>query len=429
MSNILKGKSEFTRNVVTLMTGTIVAQAIPIAISPILTRLYTPADFGLFALFFAILSIFSVVMNGRYENAIMLPKKDEDAINIFALAFLINVLISFLLFIIVLIFNESITTILGDKRISLWLYFIPISLFFVGLFNILNVFNNRRKNYKDIAKALWFKSLIMAIIQVGLGFIKQGATGLISGQIVSQLFANIKLSKNIYQDKKLLDSIKRVKIVALAKKYDNFPKFSIPSALANVLSGHLANILISSFFSIATLGFYSLVQRVLGIPSALIGKSIAQVYYQEGVKEKNKTGRVSITFNSTLKKLLFIGLPSFTLLFFIVEDLFSIVFGEEWRVAGEYAKIVIPMFFFRFLGASLSATYDIFQKLEIELIWQVSLLVGTVIIIVLSHLSDIPFKTLLVYLSLYISIMQLISLYIMKKISHKGKEDDTSRRV
>ncbi len=421
MTNIVKNQSEFTKNVLTLMTGTVVAQAIPIAISPILTRIYTPEDFGLFALFFAILSIFSVVMSLRYENAIMLPKKDVAAINIFALAFLINIAISLILFIAVLIFNENITNMLGNKRISLWLYFIPISLFFVGVFNILNLFNNRKKNYKDIAKALWIKSLIMAIIQVGIGFIKQGATGLISGQIISQLFANFKLSKNIYRDKKLTTSIKKTKMLILAKKYRDFPKFSLPSALANVLSGHLANILISSFFSIATLGFYSLVQRVLAIPTALIGSSIGQVYYEEGIKEKNKTGKSSVVFMATLKKLLIIGIPSFILLFFTVKTLFILVFGEEWKVAGEYAELVLPMFFFQFIVTSLSSTYDIFQKLKIELIWQLVLLTGIVLIVIISHFMSIDFKILLISLSAYISIMQLISLYIMKQISHKGK--------
>ena len=91
MINKLKPKSEFSRNVLTLMTGTTIAQAIPIAISPILTRIYTPEDFGILALFVAISTIFGSIANGRYELAIMLPKKDEDAINIFALGFIVNV--------------------------------------------------------------------------------------------------------------------------------------------------------------------------------------------------------------------------------------------------------------------------------------------------------------------------------------------------
>jgi O-antigen/teichoic acid export membrane protein len=140
----LKLKSEFTRNVLTLMTGTTIAQAIPIAISPILTRIYSPEDFGVFALFVAITSIFGTIANGRYELAIMLPKKDEDAINIFALGFIITTFISLLLLILVLIFQDKIVDILKNEDIRVWLYFVPLAVFFVGLYNILNYFNNRK---------------------------------------------------------------------------------------------------------------------------------------------------------------------------------------------------------------------------------------------------------------------------------------------
>jgi len=413
----LKTKSEFTRNVLTLMTGTVVAQAIPIAISPILTRIYSPEEFGLFALFFAILSILSVLANGRYENAVMLPKKDEDALHLFALGIIINIFLSILLLIIVTIFNEQITKVLGNEEISLWLYFIPISLFFTGLFNILNSMNNRQKNYKDIANATITKSMVMALVQLVVGLIKSGAAGLILGQILAQFFANVKLFKNIINDKKAIFSIKKLKIIALAIKYKKFPIFSLPSALANVLSGQLSNILISSFYSVATLGFYSLIQRMLAIPSVLIGKSIGQVYYEEGTRARKKNGVVTDIFNSTFKKLIIIGLPSFFILFFIVEDLFAFVFGEEWRIAGRYAQIVIPMFFMRFVVASLSITYDMFGYLKLELIWQVALLVGSVILVVVCGLMEIDFKELLLLLTVYISIMQLISLYLLKKIS------------
>jgi len=418
-----KIKSEFSRNVLILMTGTVVAQAIPIAISPILTRIYSPEDFGLLALFFAILSIFSVIVNGRYENALMLPKKEEDALHLFVLGIIINTVISIILLVIVIIFNASISKALGNNEISLWLYFIPIALFFTGLFNILNSINNRQKNYKDIASATITKSMVMALIQVFVGLVKSGAGGLILGQTVAQFFANVKLFKNIVKDKKIFFSIKKLKIIALAIKYKKFPIFSSPSALANVLSGHLSNILISSFYSIATLGFYSLVQRVLGIPSALIGKSIGQVFYEKATRERKKSGTISNIFIATLKKLIIIGFPSFFTLFFIIEELFAFVFGEEWRIAGHYAQIVIPMFFISFVVSSLSSTYDIFEALKIELLWQVALLIGSVIIVVVSHLMNIKFENLLIAFTLYISIMQLISLYIMKKIS-LGKFND-----
>jgi len=203
----LKSKSEFSKNVLTLMTGTTIAQAIPIAISPILTRIYTPEDFGLLALFVAITAIFGSIVNGRYELAIMLPKKDEDAINIFALGFIIVSCVSLVLLVLAVVFNDYFTKLLNNNEISLWLYFVPIAVFFTGIWNILNYFNNRKKQYKDIAKATIIKSIVTAIVQLSVGFIKQGATGLVSGQLLSQLFANTKL----------LSKISKVKIIAVAK--------------------------------------------------------------------------------------------------------------------------------------------------------------------------------------------------------------------
>jgi len=417
----IKTNSSFSKNVLTLMTGTTVAQAIPISISPILTRIYTPEDFGLLTTFVSISFIFGSIANAKYEQVIMLPKKDEDAINIFALGFIITSLLTLMLLLIAIFFNTTITTMLNNQAIGIWLYFVPISVFAIGFFNILNYFNSRKKSYKDIAKATVIKSIVLATIQLSIGFLKNGATGLITGQFISQISANIQLLKNTINDKVLMSKIKRVKIIALAKKYSDFPKFALPSSLASTLSLHLTNILISSFYSLATLGLYSIVQRTLAMPSALIGGAIGQVFFQEAIEEKHKTGLIINTFNITAKKLILIALPSFTLLFFIVEDLFAFVFGEEWRVAGEYAKIVIPYFFISFISSTLSSVYDIFGYLKLELWWQISLFIGTLSILIISHSLDANFKTLLIWIMSYSSAMQIVSFLIMRNIVYKNK--------
>jgi len=106
-------KEEFSKNVLTLITGTAIAQVIPIAISPILTRIYTPEEFGIYAIFVSIILIFSVISNGRYELAVVLPEKDEDAINVFALGLIINVSLFLLLSLIVFFFTDFIISKLG----------------------------------------------------------------------------------------------------------------------------------------------------------------------------------------------------------------------------------------------------------------------------------------------------------------------------
>jgi len=378
------------------MTGTTIAQAIPIAISPILTRLYTPEDFGVFALFMAITSIFGSIANARYELAIMLPRKDEDAINILAVGFIINVGLSLFLFFIIFVFHDNILNLLNNKKISPWLYLVPISVFLMGCFNLLNYFNNRKKLYKDLAKANIYKSIVSAIVQLSFGFFKAGATGLISGQIFSQIISNTKLLLNI-KKLNLFNKINKLKLIALAKKYKDFPKFSMLAALLNTLSTHLTNILISSFFGIATLGYYSLVQRVLGIPSVLIGSSISQVFFQEAMQEKRQTGKVIKSFNNTVKKLLIIGIPLFGFLFFLIEDLFAFVFGENWRIAGVYAQIVIPFLFVNFIVGSISIVNMVFEKNLYGLYINTIILFVSLLIFFIFYGTD--FKLFLTYYS------------------------------
>ena len=376
------------------MTGSTIANAIPVAISPILTRIYSPEDFGLLALFVAITTIFGTIVNGRYELAIMLPKKDEDAINIVALGFIIMSLITLILFVIVIIFNEKIVHLLSNKDIGTWLYIVPLSIFLIGLFNLLNYFNNRKKHYKDIAKANIIKSITMVTFQIVVGYLREGAAGLISGQIASQMTANMKLLTNIIKNKLLLSKISKKKILQVAKRYKEFPKFSIAGALANKATGNLTNILISIFYNVSTLGFYSLVQRVLGVPSVLIGNSIGQVFFEEASKEKQLTGKAVKVFKSTVKKLFIIGAPSFGILFFIVEDLFAFVFGEEWRVAGGYARIMIPVFFIGFIVSTVSIVDSIFEKLFFYLCLQIGYLVSMTIALYL--FKNYQFENLLI---------------------------------
>ena len=367
------------------MTGTTIAQAIPIAISPILTRIYTPEDFGLFALFLAITNIIGSVANGRYELAIMLPEKDEDAINTAALGFIISSILSILILISVILFNEFFVNLIGNEEIGFWLYFVPITVFLLGLWNVLNYYNNRKKNYKDLRNAHIIRSIVLASTHLIIGFMKSGVTGLISGEIFSKLSANSRLLKNILTDKLLISKITKRKMLNMAKRYKNFPMISLPSSFTTELYSNLFSVLLSSLYNVALLGHYYMAQRVLGLPSALLGVSIGQVFFQSAVKEREKTGQARVIFRSTVKKLFLIALPFFVALFFIVEDLFAFVFGENWRVAGTYSQILIPIFFVRLLATPVSMINTVFERQIYGLYISIILLVSNTGIILGSY--------------------------------------------
>ena len=150
IKKILKyiNKSEFTKNSLTLISGTTIAQLLPIAISPILTRIYTPEDFGVLALFMSLSMIFSIVAGGRYELAIILPKKDSYAINILALVIVLSGIFSVLLMFSILVFHDYFVDLLENPKISFWLYLLPLVVFLLVVFNGLNYFHTRFKNYK-----------------------------------------------------------------------------------------------------------------------------------------------------------------------------------------------------------------------------------------------------------------------------------------
>lgn len=421
MFSKIKLSTEFSRNVLTLMMGTTIAQAIPIAISPVLTRIYTPSDFGLFALFNSLIAVFGVIASGRYELAIMLPKKDEDAINIASLGILISTFFSVFLFFIILFFNDSICSLLNNTDIKPWLYFIPLVVFFTGVFNVLNYFNNRQKEFKTIASATAVKSLVSASIQLTIGFVKTGATGLITGQIFSHMFANLRLLKNIISDKKMISNISKTEIKNMGKKYINFPKFSMPAILSNTLSTQATNIIIPIFYNVITLGYYSLVQRLLGLPLVLISNAIGQVYFKEAVSEQQLTKSVIKSTKSTFKKLLIIGIPLFLFLFLFIEDVFTIVFGENWAIAGYYAKIILPLFLVKFLVSIFTLLPIIHNETKIDLVFQLGMSIIVLSILVVANYLKAQFIDLLIWYMVLLIFYYLIYMsylyikYIKKK--------------
>lgn len=383
----LKPKSEFSRNVLTLMTGTTIAQAIPIAISPILTRIYTPEDFGVFALFVAIVGFIAVIASGRYEQAIMLPKYDKYAINIFILGLVLICLTSIFSFVIIFVFKEKILHLLNNDLLGNWIYFIPITVFFVALFNLLTNYNNRTKEYKDIAKATVIKSIVLATAQVLIGFLKNGFTGLIVGQVLAQIFANLKLAKNVIKNKALLATISIKNILVLAKKHINFPKYNMPHAFLNTISASLPIYMFSPFFGSDVVGYYSLALMIVLSPMMIISGAIAKVYNQKVVEIHNSNGD---TYKFTISKIKELGLKillPFAIFVVSAPQIFSFIFGSQWQVSGVYLQLLSPYIFMIFVVSIIAYLPSLYQKqskaLLIEIVYfivkLISLYIGCVI--------------------------------------------------
>ncbi len=409
-------KSEFRHNVLTLMTGATIAQAIPIAISPILTRIYTPEDFGVFALYMSVASIMSVLATGRYELAIMLPKKDKDAINIVALSILISFFVSFISFLIVFVFNTQIANILSSPQIANWLYFIPITVLLTGIYQSFNYWSNRKKQYKRLATSRVVQSGTTAASNLAMGFGGFGSSGLILGGILGQGVAATVLGKFVFrEDRGLFAKINRLKIAVLAKKYKKMPIFNLPNALIDGfrLSGMM--ILISKYFSVASLGQFSLAWKILQIPISLIGGSISQVFFQEISSLKNEELYAVVT--QFIKKASMLSLPMFLIIYFFSEEIFLFVFGHNWKLAGKIASILSPWVFLNFLSMPLANILIILNKQEIILLVSIIYMIVPLVILILFHTLPLIYILHLISISMSSILIFYIWLvfFILKK--------------
>ncbi len=354
------------------MSGTAIAQAIPIIISPILTRIYLPENFGIFATYLAIASILSVISTGRYELAIMLPKKNSDAANILALTILVLSGTTLLLFALTTTFgNYLVITLLKRPEITPWIYFIPITVFISGITTSLGFWFNRENKYKRLSFFRITQNATTSATNLTMGFLNFEVGGLIGGSILGPGLASTIYAKKIWNDYPAFHKlIFKLKIMALAKRYIRFPKYDIPSTLINISSNQLPFILFNSYFGAHFAGLYYLTQRVLQTPISFVSASILDVFKNEAAKNFKEHGNAKAIYISTFKRLVFLSVAPSILLYFIIIPLFVIFFGEQWRTAGEAAQILVPMLFMRFVSSPLSFMFYIGEKQKQNLMIQ-----------------------------------------------------------
>lgn len=375
-----KSQSEFSRNVLTLMVGTSVAQAIPIVITPILTRIYSPEDFGLFALYFSIVTIISAVINGRYDLAIILQDDERDALNIVILCLLICSSISTIALILVYFFNEEITKIINNKEISIWLYFIPVSVFLSGIYQIFSAWYNREKKYKILSGIKVVLSAATASFNLILGWIMIGIIGLVVGNIFGLFFSVVIFIIAFYikDMSRLIKYFSLKEVFMLAKKYKNFPIYDFPAALLNITAHHSVHIFFNIFFGATVAGYYFLIQRVLSAPIILIASAMQDVFKEKISKVHNAGGDTRKLYVEMLKKLIIMSIVPVVCIFFFVDWLVVIFFGESWAIVALYIKILLPAFFLRFISFPLSFIFYIAGKQYVNLLGQFFLFLGII---------------------------------------------------
>jgi O-antigen/teichoic acid export membrane protein len=356
-------RGEFLKNVATLVSGTTFVQIIAILIYFVLSRIYTPEDFGLFGLYMSIISITAIIATAKYEMAIMLPEKDEDAINLLGLSVSITLIISLLLLVIILFFNHSLSLILGNEAISPWLYFVPLSTLLVGLFQAFKFYSNRNKKYRMITGANVVQSLTNSTAKVSIGPCVNGPAGLITGTVLGQLAgALIFLIPGLHKNREKFAWLNLEKMRSLSKTYNLFPRFNMIQGMINNFSAALPVFIFNSYFTAAIAGYFTLGYSIIQRPMNLVATAFYQVLSQRIIERYNHSQRIYPDIKKFLYRLLELVTIPFILVAVFAPAIFRVVFGQEWEEAGRYTQIIIPWLFASSLALPLSFIPDMFRR-------------------------------------------------------------------
>lgn len=354
-------RSEFTRNAFTLISGTSFAQGISFVVYLILPAFYSPEDFGLLALYLSILSITMIISTGKYELAIMLPAEEGNAKSLLELTVSISAVFSLLLIIAVAIFRKSFAHLLGNRDIAPWLFLIPLSTFLVGCFQAFRYYQNRKKKYKIIASANIGQSFTNSSIKLAMGPLAEGPMGLVTGTVMGQLtgFA-IFFHKTIQGGFRIFRKVNVRRMLALGKEYSLFPRFNMLQGLVNNFSGALPIFVLTSQFSAAIAGYFSLGYTIIYRPMNLVVSAVFQVLFQNIMEKHNRGERIYPDIRRFLVRMIQLVTIPFLLLLFLSPLIFRI-FPEEWEEAGRYTQLLVPWLFMVSLTMPLSFIPDIFK--------------------------------------------------------------------
>lgn len=362
-----KPKSAFARGVGVLVGGTAGAQALMVLAAPLLTRLYSPEDFGLLAVFTAILALFGVIAAGRYELAIPLPESDQDAANLTVLGFVLVVLTSAATFAVFLLWPQPIADALNAPGLAPYLWLIPFGVFFLGCYEVFSKWAIRRKQFPTIARTRIVQAL--GTLGIQLGAFKFGVPALLGGHAAGQGLGAAGLALSALRRPEFRQC-SLAGMLQQAVRHRRFPLYSSWTALFNTASLQLAPLMLVALYGTVIAGFYALTLRILSIPTTLIGNAVGNVF-MSSAPEAYRDGSLKNLVSKLHSRLAIIGALPLAFLCLFGPDVFELLFGPAWRESGVYAQWMAPWIYFHFQWVPLSAVAIVLEQQRVLLISEV----------------------------------------------------------
>lgn len=355
--------SEFLKNVATLLTATGLAQAISLAIYPVLSRIYTPEEHGLFALYLSIITLTAIISTGKYELAIMIPKKEKDGAGLTLLGILLSFAFSLLLLVFIAFFHDRIPGWFGNPLLEKWLWYIPLSTFLVAVFQSLSYWSNRKSEYRAIGGANLTQSVVNSAVKLSASKTLLHGGGLITGAIAGQLIGAVVFAgRHFRKGFRQFREVTLADLKALAVQHSFFPRYSMLHKLINNFSSSLPVFVFTRWFDPAVAGFFGLGFMLINRPLNLLSTSFSRVFAQRIIAMHNDGRRIGEDVKKFVWRMAALAAGPTLLIIAAGPWLVRIIFGSNWHEAGVYMQIFAPWLFVVFLSAPVNFIADMVSR-------------------------------------------------------------------
>lgn len=380
------------RGVLSIAAGTAVGQALALLAAPVLTRLFSPRDFGVLTIVTALAASLAAVAALRLELAVPLPESERDARSLVTLGLLSAAVTAVIGTVVVAVAGDRIAGVFNEPSLRPWLWLVPPLASIMASFLVLNQLAIRHQRYGAVGRRNLLSAVTTLSAQVLSGAAGLRPGGLVLGLAAGQLVGTVSLLKGSglrSSETRGAGSFRSMRTVL--SRYRRFPLLLAPAGLLNVLGLQLPVLLVAYFYGSAVAGWLGLTQRVLALPLMLIGQAIAQVYLGELSRDARLGGdRARALFHRTSVRLVSVALVGAVGLLLFAPTLFRLVFGPEWTTSGEYARALAVGIAAQMVSSPLSQTLIVLGRQGQQLAWDAGRLLLTAGVVVMCASFDLP---------------------------------------
>lgn len=410
-----------------LLLGNVFARSLTILVIPLLSRMYSPGDFGLLSIYTSVVSMAVPVLALRYPSAIPLAKSTKMAVNLiflsFALGFISSIAISPFIAYLLIKFNSIEGVDYINVVIALTLGLCLLAIHEVGLNWI-----TRTKEFHKIAKSTALQSITGNTIKIALGFVGFKPFGLLVGQIVQSGGAAFLMSYGAFRSvRKNKHKISRISIVRAARRYRIFPLLRVPSNILLLMASQAPILLFSQSYGMANTGQLGMALAVTSIPVSLLGQSVSRAYYGEIARLGKNNRKELLTITLKIVGILFcISVLPAVLLFFRGEEILVFVLGESWSGAAQYASVLGPYIVGHLISYPIISVYNVLEKQKFFILMNVVRLLGVLVIFLWlpKYMSFSMYTTVVSYSTFMVVFFLALTLYTIMLLTSRYNRVD-----